>query len=228
MTELATLTKVEKTYRVVGVETKALNGVSITIKHGDVCAIAGPSGSGKTTLLNIIGCLDRASKGSVLFSGENVEKLSDSKLSQIRAKKIGFVFQFFNLIQSLDILQNVEYPLLVNKTPRKEARLAALSSLADVGLSAFIKHKPNQLSGGQQQRVAIARALVKRPDIVLADEPTGNLDTKNGEAVIDLMFEMANKYKTTLVFSSHDNSLFERCPHKYRIMDGEIVDENER
>lgn len=226
MRNLVQLDNVKKTYRVDSVETSALNGVNITISSGDICAVAGPSGSGKTTLLNIIGCLDRPTSGSVTLMGRGVEGLSDGTLSLLRAEKIGFIFQFFNLVQSLNAKENVEYPLLINKVPRREARDRAMSSLEDVGLLAFAAHRPNQLSGGQQQRVAIARALVKEPLLVLADEPTGNLDSHSSMTVVDLMFRMAERNRNTFVISTHDATLFERCPRKIRIMDGRIFHGN--
>ncbi|MCK9230207.1 MAG: ABC transporter ATP-binding protein [Syntrophales bacterium] len=226
MKNLVHLENVKKMYCVNGVETPALVDVNIIISSGDFCAIAGPSGSGKTTLLNIIGCLDRPTSGSVSLMGSSVKNLSDGRLSRLRAEKLGFVFQFFNLIQSLSVIENVEYPLLINKIPRKEARNLAMLSLEDVGLFSFAKYRPNQLSGGQQQRVAIARALVKQPLIVLADEPTGNLDSWNSGAVMDLMFEMAERNRNSFIISTHDVDLFEKCPKRIRIIDGRVVHAN--
>lgn len=226
MKTLVHLDTVKKTYCLGGVETPALNDVTLDISKGDVCAVAGPSGSGKTTLLNIIGCLDRPTSGSVSLMGNSVGSLSDGHLSRLRAEKIGFIFQFFNLVQSLSVIENVEYPLLINKIHRREARSRAMSSLEEVGLFAFADHRPNQLSGGQQQRVAIARALVKQPVLVLADEPTGNLDSRNSRTVVDLMFKMADRNRNTFVISTHDAALFERCPRKIRIMDGRVMHGN--
>lgn len=225
MDKIVIANKVEKVYRIGRVTLHALKGIDLKITRGDFYAITGPSGSGKTTLLNMIGCLDKPSGGEIIISGKNINTLHDKELSQLRTKKIGFIFQFFNLISVLNIAQNIEYPLLINGLPRKQAKKMALEIIEEVRLTSFINHRPNQLSGGQQQRVAIARALVKQPEIVLADEPTGNLDSKTGREIIDLMFQMAEKYKTTFIFSTHDSVLINQCEKQIRIMDGEIQNE---
>lgn len=225
MDELVIANKVEKVYRIGSVKLRALKEIDLIIIRGDFSAITGPSGSGKTTLLNMIGCLDKPSGGEIIISGKNINKLHDDELSQLRAKKIGFIFQFFNLISVLNIAQNIEYPLLINGLPRKQAKKMALEIIEEVRLTSFINHRPNQLSGGQQQRVAIARALVKQPEIVLADEPTGNLDSKTGREIIDLMFQMAEKLKTTFIFSTHDKVLIKQCKKQIRLMDGGIQNE---
>ncbi|MBF0376958.1 MAG: ABC transporter ATP-binding protein [Desulfamplus sp.] len=202
----------------------ALRGIDFNIASGDFLSIVGPSGSGKTTLLNIIGCIDNASSGSVNIGGVEITKLNDKEITDIRLHKIGFIFQTFNLIPVLDVLENVEFPLLLMKNRSKsEVKKRAESLIDAVGLSEHIKHRPSELSGGQRQRVAIARALVTNPDIVLADEPTANLDSATGEQILELMKEMNRKEKTTFIFSTHDSNVIKYAGYVLKIKDGKMV-----
>ncbi len=201
----------------------ALNGIDLEAAKGEFLAIAGSSGSGKTTLLNIIGCIDKPSSGRVLIDNTDVAVLSSDALAEIRAQKIGFIFQNFNLLPVLTALENVEYPLLNKKMTTGQRRMKAEKALADVGLSKFARHKPLELSGGQQQRVAIARAIVGEPLIVLADEPTANLDHKTGEEILKLMKESNQKYGTTFIFSTHDQKVMDKASRIVKVMDGRII-----
>lgn len=198
----------------------ALQGINLVVERNDFLAIAGPSGSGKTTLLNILGCIDRPSEGEIFVEGIPVRFLSHDALANFRAQKIGFVFQTFNLIPTLTALENVEYPLLMLNVPAKERQERARAILSRVGLDRFEKNKPNQLSGGQRQRVAIARAVVKNPSLVLADEPTANLDKKTANEVLDLMQSLHQDNKTTFVFSSHDPLVLARTRRIFNISQG--------
>jgi putative ABC transport system ATP-binding protein len=218
------LRSVAKTYRLGEVNVEALAGVSLSIPRRRFAVVVGPSGSGKTTLLNMIGCIDEPSAGEVEVCGEAIAKLEDDALSDFRAKNIGFIFQNFNLIPVLSTYENVEYPLLLTDTPAKERREATLAILEAVGLADQREQRPNQLSGGQRQRVAIARALVKRPEIVLADEPTANLDSKTGLQIIELMKRMQAQAATTFVFSSHDPQIKAHAEETFVISDGRLVD----
>ena len=202
----------------------ALRGVSLTIKEGDFLSIVGPSGSGKTTLLNVIGCIDGASSGSVKVAGTEITTMNDTQITNIRLHKIGFIFQTFNLIPVLDVIENVEFPLLLMKTHSKaEVRKRAEKLIDEVGLTKHVKHRPAELSGGQRQRVAIARALVTNPDIVLADEPTANLDSATGEQILDLMRQMNQIEKTTFIFSTHDAHVLKYARRVIKIRDGKLV-----
>jgi putative ABC transport system ATP-binding protein len=185
--------------------------------------IVGPSGSGKTTLLNLIGCIDSPSSGTVEISGQNVGGLSDNAISDFRARKVGFIFQSFSLIPVLTAYENVEYPLLLVGTPPRKRRETTLALLEAVGLTGQRKQRPNELSGGQKQRVAIARALVKEPEIVLADEPTANLDSETGATIIELMRRMQAEVKTTFIFSTHDPHLMSHADETFTIRDGLLV-----
>jgi putative ABC transport system ATP-binding protein len=209
-----------KNYILGGSTVTALNRVSLTIEKGDMLAITGPSGSGKSTLMNMLGCLDRPDSGSYILDGSDVSRLSKDRLAEIRNKKIGFVFQVFSLIPRTTALENVELPLLYSG--RLSARREALESLAMVGLADRVHHEPNQLSGGERQRVAIARALVTKPSILLADEPTGNLDSKTGAEVLDI-FTALNDSGLTMVVVTHDPDVASRCKRVLRIVDGAIV-----
>lgn len=201
----------------------ALRGVDISIEKGDLLSIIGPSGSGKTTLLNVIGCIDHASSGSVKIAGQEITTLSDKKITDLRLHRIGFIFQTFNLIPVLNALENVEFPLmLMKKHSRQEIQNRALKLIEEVGLREYMKHRPAELSGGQRQRVAIARALVTNPDIVLADEPTANLDSVTGAQILDLMKEMNEKEKTTFIFSTHDSNVLKYAKDVVKIKDGLI------
>ena len=202
----------------------ALKGVNLTIAEGDFLSIVGPSGSGKTTLLNVIGCIDRASAGSVKVGGTEITKLSDREITNIRLHKIGFIFQTFNLIPVLDVRENVEFPLLLmKKFSKAEIKKRADKLIDEVGLAHWVHHRPAELSGGQRQRVAIARALVTNPDIVLADEPTANLDSVTGAQILELMRTMNKAEKTTFVFSTHDANVLKYARDIVKIKDGVIV-----
>ncbi|MCK6516874.1 ABC transporter ATP-binding protein [Myxococcota bacterium] len=218
---ILSLDKVVKRYPMGQTEVLALKGVSLTVESGELLAFAGPSGSGKTTLLNIVGCLDQASVGEVTLDGQRVNGLSAAALGHLRAEKVGFVFQSFNLIPVLSALENVELALRLGGQPPDRAR--AEQALVDVGLADQLHRRPNQLSGGQQQRVAIARALVKAPKLVIADEPTANLDSVNGAAVLDLMRKLNEERGATFLFSTHDNLVLSRVNRIVRLRDGEIV-----
>lgn len=205
----------------------ALRGIDLAIEKGDLLSIIGPSGSGKTTLLNVIGCIDDATAGSVKVAGREITKLKDRDVTDLRLHHIGFIFQTFNLIPVLNALENVEFPLLLMKKHSKnEVRKRAEKLIEEVGLKDYYKHRPAELSGGQRQRVAIARALVTNPDIVLADEPTANLDSVTGAQILDLMKEMNQKEKTTFIFSTHDANVLKYAKDVVKIRDGLIAEES--
>jgi putative ABC transport system ATP-binding protein len=222
MSEIVMLRDVTKNYSLGDVGVKALRGITLKICSGDFIAVVGPSGSGKTTLLNIIGCLDRPTKGSVLFEGKDNATLNRNQLADIRRDRIGFIFQHFNLIPVLNAFENVEFPLLLKKMDKAERKKRVISVLERVGLGDKIKRNPFELSGGEQQRVATARALAGSPDIVLADEPTGDLDSVMGNTVIQL-FRDLNKEGTTFVFSTHDPEIMKHATRLVRLHDGNIV-----
>jgi putative ABC transport system ATP-binding protein len=210
-----------KYYRMGEVEVQALRGVSILVKRGEAVAIMGPSGSGKTTLMNILGCLDRPTGGDYILDGEKVSGLNDDKLAGIRNRKIGFVFQSFNLLQRTSALANVELPMSYSDSAN-EGRDRAVAALRAVGLESRMKHRPTELSGGEQQRVAIARALVNEPAILMADEPTGNLDSKVGQEIMDLLLTLNRERNTTLVIITHDQRIAAQTQRTIRIRDGMV------
>ncbi|MFH1542080.1 MAG: ABC transporter ATP-binding protein [bacterium] len=221
---IAQMDQVKKNYRVGKVEVPALRGISLSIDAGEFTAIAGPSGSGKTTLLNIFGCLDKPTTGQVFLGEQNVARLDHNQLADVRNQNLGFVFQSFNLIPVLTAFENVEFPLILLKQGSpKERKAKVMKILAAVGLADLANRKPAELSGGQQQRVAIARALVKGPKVVLADEPTANLDSVTGEAILKLMREMNAKTKTTFIFSTHDPMVMDFARRLVKVHDGQIA-----
>jgi putative ABC transport system ATP-binding protein len=220
------LQSVKKDYPLGATTVHALRGVDLTIQEGDFISIVGPSGSGKTTLLNIIGCIDQATEGQVKIHGEDVTTHSDRRLTDLRLHTIGFIFQTFNLIPVLTTLENVEFPLLLMKREnlgKRRIRERAEQLIEEVGLKDQLKHKPYELSGGQRQRVAIARALVTRPAIVLADEPTANLDSETGDIILRLMKELNVIEKTTFIFSTHDPDILKYANAVLKIRDGLMV-----
>jgi putative ABC transport system ATP-binding protein len=203
---------------------QALRGVTLDVHEGEFLSIAGPSGSGKTTLLNLIGCVDVPTSGTVEVAGKDTRKLSERDLTRLRLNTIGFIFQSFNLVAVLNVLQNVELPLLLQKAPTRERKQRVLALLERVGLADYARHRPSELSGGQRQRVAIARALVSRPQLVLADEPTANLDSTTGQNIIDLMKELNRTERTTFIFSTHDAQVMAHASAVVRLADGQLVD----
>lgn len=219
------LENVTKDYPLGKTTVHALRGVDLSLAKGEFAVLAGPSGSGKTTVLNLIGCVDIASAGRVKIAGQDTAKLSESARTDLRLHTLGFIFQSFNLIPVLDLYQNVEFPLLLRKDiTKQERKRRALELIERVGLTKQMKQRPGELSGGQRQRVAIARALVTRPAIVLADEPTANLDSATGQSILDLMREM-NRDGTTFLFSTHDPQVMSVARRVIRIFDGKIVDQ---
>ncbi len=207
-----------KFYEMGEIEVQALRGVSFKIKRGEVVSIMGPSGSGKSTLMNILGCLDVPTSGEYILDGENVSHLSDNDLSDIRNQKVGFVFQSFNLLPRISALSNVILPLRYSGTNHMKDR--AMQALESVGLSDRVNHRPNELSGGQQQRVAIARALVTQPAIIMADEPTGNLDSKSGEEIMKLLLDLNKEFGTTLIIVTHSPDVAAQTHRVLRLRDG--------
>ena len=213
------LREIEKTYRRAGQEVKALQGINLRINRGEYCAIVGRSGSGKSTLMNIIGCLDLPTNGEYLLCGERISDMRQGRLSDIRGRMIGFIFQSFNLLPGLSALENVELPLYYRGVPSGERRKLAKSALERVGLSHRMNHLPGELSGGQQQRVAIARALAPRPQLILADEPTGNLDLNSGEKIINILRKLHDE-GSTIVMITHDEGIARSASRRIRISDG--------
>lgn len=215
--------KVSKDYHLGATAVKALKGVDLTVEGGEFMAIVGPSGSGKSTLLNLIGCIEKPTTGIVKVDGVDVVNLSSNELAEIRASKLGFIFQTFNLLPVLTVAENVEYPLHLKPVGSLEKKERVDSVLKEVGLERFSAHKPAELSGGQRQRVAIARALVGSPSIILADEPTANLDHKTGTGILELMKGINKKFGTTFIFSTHDQKIMAIADRVVELRDGERV-----
>ncbi|HEY8931120.1 MAG TPA: ABC transporter ATP-binding protein [Mucilaginibacter sp.] len=220
---MISLQNIEKVYRTNTVETLALNSISLDVAKGEFLSIMGPSGCGKSTLLNIMGLLDAPSKGHVKIADQKTDNLNDKQLAGFRNQKLGFIFQSYHLINDLQVLDNVELPLLYRSVSAKERKQLASEALEKVGLANRMKHFPNQLSGGQKQRVAIARAIVGRPDIILADEPTGNLDSAMGNEIMDILMQLNQKDGTTIVMVTHDENMAHKTHRLVRLFDGSQV-----
>jgi len=218
------LHRVARTYRVGAIEVQALKDVSLQVPYHRFSTLIGASGSGKTTLLNLVGCIDAATSGAVEVCGQDVADLDADEVADFRARNIGFIFQNFSLVPVLSAYENVEYPLLLVGIKAAERRRRTLEMLDAVGLAAQARQRPNELSGGQKQRVAIARALVKRPQVVLADEPTANLDSATGASILKLMRQVQTESRTTFIFASHDPQLISHADEIFTIRDGEIVE----
>jgi len=222
--EVAKTEHVTRTYTVGKIETQALRGVSLAIENGEFAALVGPSGSGKTTLLQLLGCLDRPTSGRVLINGQDVSQLNRNQRADIRRGTIGFIFQFFALIPTLTAYENVELPLLLTGKPPAERKERVTGLLQSVGLPERANHRPDQLSGGEQQRVAVARALATNPSMILADEPTANLDTANGEAVMETMVRLNQETGVTFVFATHDPRVIQYARRIITLRDGVVAD----
>ncbi|MGE5344258.1 MAG: ABC transporter ATP-binding protein [Candidatus Omnitrophota bacterium] len=218
---IITIENITRIYQMGTEEVRALDGVSLTIDRNEYVAIMGPSGSGKSTLMNILGCLDTPSTGSYLFKNIQVSDMSDNALAEVRNREIGFVFQTFNLLPRADALHNVELPLIYSGLPSSKRKELAIEALTRVGLAERMHHKPNELSGGQRQRVAIARALVTKPSIILADEPTGNLDSKTGEDIMALFAEI-HRQGNAIILVTHEEYIAEHAARIIRLRDGKI------
>jgi len=224
---LILLKSIYKIYNVGGEEVRALDGVDLEIKNNEYLAIMGPSGSGKSTLMNMIGCLDTPTSGIYEFEGEMVQVMDDAQLASIRNRKIGFVFQTFNLLPKATAHHNVEIPLVYANINRADRLDLASEALSNVGLSDRMHHKPNELSGGQRQRVAIARALVNSPSIILADEPTGNLDSKSGHEIMGI-FDGLHKNGNTIILVTHEDGIAKHANRTIKLLDGKIIEDNEQ
>lgn len=217
------LKNIEKVYRTSTIETLALNAINLEVGKGEFLSIMGPSGCGKSTLLNIMGLLDEPSKGDITVDNETIKDFSDKKLAHFRNQKLGFIFQSYHLINDLPVLDNVELPLLYRSASASERTQLATEALQKVGLSNRMKHYPSQLSGGQKQRVAIARAIVGRPEIILADEPTGNLDSAMGNEIMDILIELNKNDGTTIIMVTHDENMAKKTNRLVRLFDGTQV-----
>lgn len=223
MMEIIKVENIKKTYQDNGVPVNALNGIDLTIKKGEFLVIAGESGSGKTTLLNLLGTLDKPTNGRIFIDSLDIENKNRKELADFRLQKLGFIFQAYNLIPVLSAIENVEFPMMLLGIPEKERKSKALKVLTELGIGELINKRPNEMSGGQQQRVAVARAIVNEPLIVLADEPTANLDSKSGEILLDLMKNMNEKKNITFIFSSHDKQVMDRAERLLILKDGVII-----
>ena len=224
--EVAKVENVTRTFKIGEVETRALRGVDLTIENGEFTALVGPSGSGKTTLLQLLGCLDQPTSGKVLINGKDVTKLNRNQRADLRKSALGFVFQFFALIPTLTAYENVEMPLLLDHHTSTERRQRVNQLLESVGLADRAHHRPDQLSGGEQQRVAVARALASNPSLILADEPTANLDTENGKQVMEIMQKLNKETGVTYVFATHDPRVIKYAKRIVTLRDGLIVENN--
>ncbi len=223
MTNMISLVNIEKIYRTDTIETVAVNNMSMDIARGEFLSIMGPSGCGKSTLLNIMGLLDAPSGGDIVIDGQSTVKMGDKELARFRNRKIGFIFQSYHLINDLNVLDNVELPLLYRSSTARERKTLAAGALEKVGLGNRLQHFPTQLSGGQRQRVAIARAIVGRPEIILADEPTGNLDSTMGNDIMNILLEINKTDGTTIVMVTHDENMARKTHRLVRLFDGNIV-----
>jgi putative ABC transport system ATP-binding protein len=217
------LNNIQKVYRTDTIETMALSGINLDIAKGEFLSIMGPSGCGKSTLLNIMGLLDEPSKGSISIANQTTDKFNDKQLAKFRNQKLGFIFQSYHLIGDLQVIDNVELPLLYRDTTAKERRRLATEALEKVGLSNRLKHFPKQLSGGQRQRVAIARAIVGNPEIILADEPTGNLDSAMGNEIMEILLQLNRNDGTTIIMVTHDENMAQKTHRLVRLFDGSQV-----
>ena len=214
---------VSKVYFMKGVETHALRGVNLTVKRGEYAAIIGPSGSGKSTLMHIMGCLDTPTRGKVIIEGSDISEMDDNELARIRREKIGFVFQSYNLIPGLTAIENIALPMRFNGIGRGDAQRRAVDLLKKVGLGDRMEHKPSEMSGGEQQRVAIARSLVNDPDVIMGDEPTGNLDSKTSKEIMDVIGDLHKNTGKTVIIVTHDRSVAKRASRKIRMLDGKVA-----
>ena len=226
MSDLVTVEAVSRRFPLDHNEVRALDEASLRVARGEFLAIAGPSGSGKTTLLNLIGCIDKPTSGRIVLDGEDTTKLTATQTTALRRRKLGFVFQTFNLIPVFTASENVEYPLLIQGVAAGERRRRVAEALDSVGLAQRAKHRPDLLSGGERQRVSVARAIVHRPSLILADEPTANLDTHNATQLIDLMRELNRSLGLTFIFSTHDQRLLDHTPRTVRLCDGRVAEDS--
>ena len=224
--EIIKCENLQKIYQDNGVPVHALKGINLTINKGEFTVIAGPSGSGKTTLLNLLGALDKPTEGTVYFNGEVLYKKKRRELSRLRLENFGFVFQAYNLIPVLTALENIEFSMMLLGIPEKERREKAIALMEELGIAELANKRPNEMSGGQQQRVAVVRAIVNDPDVVFADEPTANLDSKTGDNLLNLMQEMNEKKQITFIFSSHDKQVMERAKRLLILKDGLLEKDN--
>jgi putative ABC transport system ATP-binding protein len=220
--EIVKAEKLEKVYQDNGVPVHALKGIDLAVSKGEYVVIAGPSGSGKTTLLNLLGALDKPTKGKIYFEGEDISSKEKNELSKIRLHKLGFIFQAYNLIPVLTAIENIEFSMMLLGIPDKERKSKALGLMDELGIKELANKRPNEMSGGQQQRVAVARAIVNNPSLVLADEPTANLDSKTAGHLLDLMEQMNTEKNITFIFSSHDKQVIDRAKRLVILKDGMI------